>query len=129
MVPHTSGSLPRVELVTATLGNDGLLLQGLDGKIDGLVIAAFGAGHVPQTWCARLQALAETMPVVLSSRIGTGPVLSSTREFPGSESDLLSRGLISAGTLDPYKARLLLGAHLAAGSSRAEIAKAFGDRH
>ncbi|WP_406346263.1 hypothetical protein OH787_05325 [Streptomyces sp. NBC_01547] len=118
-----------MELVTATLGNDGLLLQGLDGKIDGLVIAAFGAGHVPQTWCARLQALAETMPVVLSSRIGTGPVLSSTREFPGSESDLLSRGLISAGTLDPYKARLLLGAHLAAGSSRAEIAKAFGDRH
>ncbi|MFB0630464.1 hypothetical protein [Streptomyces sp. AB3(2024)] len=101
-----------MELVTATLGNDGLLLQGLDGRIDGLVIAAFGAGHVPQTWCARLQALAETMPVVLSSRIGTGPVLSST-----------------CGTLDSYKVRLLLGAHLAAGSSRAEIAKAVSDRH
>ncbi|MFF4450183.1 hypothetical protein [Streptomyces sp. NPDC001502] len=118
-----------MELVTATLGSHGLLLEGLDGKIDGLVIAALGAGHVPQTWCARLQALAETMPVVLSSRIATGPALSSTYEFPASESDLLSRRLISAGTLDPYIARPLLGVHLAAGSSRAEIAKAFSDRH
>ncbi|GHE11953.1 asparaginase [Streptomyces alanosinicus] len=128
-VPRPSSQLPRVELVTATLGSDGLLLDGLEDKLDGLVIAAFGVGHVPESWCARLEALADRMPVVLASRIGAGPILNSTYAFPGSESDLRSRGLIGAGTLDPYKARLLLGALLAAGSSRSEIAKAFRERH
>ncbi|MFG3024086.1 asparaginase [Streptomyces sp. NPDC048254] len=116
-----------VEVVTASLGSSGILLEGLDGKVSGLVVAAFGVGHVPQTWVPRLETLAASMPVVLASRIGTGPVLTSTYAFPGSESDLLSRGLIAAGTLDPYKARLLLIAHLAAGTPRPEIAKAFLD--
>ncbi|WP_326812415.1 asparaginase [Streptomyces scopuliridis] len=127
-VPLPVGALPQVEIVTASLGSTGTLLEGLEGKVAGLVVAAFGAGHVPETWCARLEALAAAMPVVLASRIGSGPVLTSTYAFPGSESDLLARGLISAGALDPYKARLLLAAHLAAGTPRPEIAKAFLDR-
>ncbi|WP_446040133.1 asparaginase [Streptomyces sp. SID1121] len=114
-----------VEVVTTSLGSSGILLEGLEGKVSGLVVAAFGAGHVSRTWVSRLQALAATMPVVLASRIGTGPLLTSTYAFPGSESDLLARGLVAAGTLDPYKARLLLAAHLAAGTPPPEIAKAF----
>ncbi|GLX22534.1 asparaginase [Streptomyces lavendulae] len=116
-----------VEVVTASLGSSGILLEGLEGKIAGLVVAAFGVGHVPQTWVSRLASLAEAMPVVLASRIGTGPVLTSTYAFPGSESDLLARGLIAAGALDPYKARLVLAALLAAGTPREAIAKAFLD--
>jgi L-asparaginase len=116
-----------VEVVTASLGSSGTLLEGLEGKVSGLVVAAFGAGHVPQTWVPRLEALATVMPVVLTSRIGIGPVLASTYAFPGSESDLLARGLVSGGTLDPYKARLLLIALLAAGTPRPEIATAFRD--
>ncbi|MEV6536928.1 asparaginase [Streptomyces sp. NPDC051639] len=123
----TPGAPSEVEVVTASLGSSGILLEGLEGKVAGLVVAAFGAGHVPQTWVPRLEALAAAMPVVLASRIGTGPVLTSTYAFPGSESDLLARGLVSAGTLDPYKARLLLIAHLAAGTPRSEIAKVFLD--
>ncbi|WP_405735136.1 asparaginase [Streptomyces sp. NBC_01537] len=127
-VPLPDAQVPRVEVIAATLGSDGILLEGLEDKVHGLVIAAFGAGHVPETWCARLEALADTMPVVLASRIGVGSVLASTYAFPGSESDLLGRGLIGAGALDPYKARLLLSAQLAAGGSRADIEKAFAAR-
>lgn len=124
-VPPPLGVPSEVEVVAASLGSSGTLLEGLEGKVSGLVVAAFGAGHVPQTWVPRLKALAAAMPVVLASRIGTGPVLTSTYVFPSSETDLLAHGLISAGTLDPYKARLLLIAHLAAGTPRPEIAKAF----
>lgn len=126
-VPLPVGALPQVEIITASLGSSGTLLEGLESKVAGLVVAAFGAGHVSDTWCSRLEALAAVMPVVLASRIGTGPVLTSTYAFPGSESDLLARGLIGAGTLDPYKARLLLIAHLAAGTPRSKITKAFLD--
>lgn len=127
-VPSPSAGHPRVEVVTVALGSDGVLLDALKDTVQGLVIAAFGVGHVPASWCDRLEALAATMPVVLASRIGTGPVLASTYAFPGSESDLLARGLISAGPLDPIKARLLLSAHLAGGSSRTEVEAAFAAR-
>lgn len=124
-MPLPAEALPQVEIVTTSLGSSGVLLDGLEDKVAGLVVAAFGAGHVPESWCPRLEALASVMPVVLASRIGTGPVLASTYSFTGSESDLLARGLISAGSLDPYKARLLLAAHLSAGTSRSDMAKSF----
>ncbi|MGA5442425.1 asparaginase [Streptomyces griseoincarnatus] len=127
-VPLPSNQHPRVEVVTVALGSDGVLLDALKDTVQGLVIAAFGVGHVPASWCDRLEALATTMPVVLASRIGTGSVLTSTYGFAGSESDLLSRGLIAAGTLDPFKARLLLSACLAADSRRTEIEAAFAAR-
>jgi L-asparaginase len=114
-----------VEIVTTGLGSNGILLDALADRIDGLVVAAFGAGHVPSSWCDRLTALAATIPVVLTSRTRAGSVLASTYDFPGSERDLLSRGLISAGRLDPLKARLLLYALLAAGTSRDALPKAF----
>ncbi len=52
-------------------------------------------------------------------------VLTGTYGFTGSESDLISRGLIPGGTLTPFKARLLLIAALAASATRNQIADAF----
>jgi L-asparaginase len=118
----------KVEVVEATLGSDGSLLQGVDEHLDGLVIAAFGAGHVPATWVERIEKLADRIPVVLTSRTGAGSVLSSTYAFTGSESDLLARGLINGGTLEPRKARLLLLAQLRTGADRAQILAAFETR-
>ena len=72
-----------------------------------------------------LTELVATVPIVLAQRIGSGPVLTSTYRFAGSESDLLARGLIGAGSLDCYKARVLLHLLLAAGNGRSDIAKVF----
>ncbi|MER5356346.1 asparaginase [Kitasatospora sp. NPDC002551] len=115
-----------VELIEATLGSEGLLLTEAAARLDGLVVAAFGAGHVPRTWAQRLGDLAARVPVVLTSRTGAGSVLTHTYDFgPGSETDLLSRGLINGGRLEPRKARLLLLALLRSGADHASIQAAF----
>lgn len=115
----------RVGLYTATLGDDGELLASMAEHCDGLVVAAFGVGHVPQDFVSVLEKTAAAMPVILTSRIGNGPVLQQTYSFPGSEKDLLSRGLVSGGSLDAYKARLLLHVLLSQGRGMNEIAAAF----
>lgn len=122
----------RIGLHTAVFDDDGSALAGAEDRYDGLVVAGFGVGHVPGAMAPLLGDLAAQMPVVLSSRTGAGPVLAHTYGAPGSERDLLSRGLASGGFLHPYKARVLLHLLVAAKKSRAEITTAvaqFGDEH
>jgi L-asparaginase len=117
----------RVPVFAVGLDDDGTLLAALGENCDGVVVAGFGVGHVPDRLAEPLGELARRLPVVLASRTAAGPVLAHTYGFAGSETDLLGRGLIRAGLLDPFKARVLLRVALACGSDRAGIAAAFAE--
>ncbi len=116
----------RTALLVSVVGDDGSLYAKLDdGTFDGVVIAGFGAGHVPAAAVDAVDKLAKRIPVVLATRVDSGPTLRRTYGYPGSEVDLLGRGLICADLLDALKARLLLHVLLANAMSRDEIEAAF----
>ena len=115
-----------VALYTVSLGDDGRLLPSI-GQLgyEGLVVEALGGSHVPSVMAEPLGSLASEMPVVLASRTGGGEALRNTYSFTGSETDLLERGLVSAGMLDGPKARLYLSLLLRSGVEKREISGAF----
>ena len=126
--PRVTGEIqshPRTAVAMIALGDDGEVLRAIGSHVDGLVVAGFGAGHVPNACVPALGELAQRIPVILASRTCAGPVLTKTYGFPGSEADLLASGLISAGTLTPVKAKILLHAALTVGAGTPEIQEFF----
>ncbi|NUY02303.1 asparaginase [Paraburkholderia youngii] len=113
---------PHVEIVASYAGVSRTAVDALVAAgVRGIVVAGTGNGSFHQ---ALQQALAEAVSrgiaVVRSSRVGSGHVM---RNGAAADDAL---GFVSAGTLNPYKARVLLMLALAAGhTAPAALQKVF----
>jgi len=116
----------RVALVTVGFDDDDGLIGAVTGLgYDGLVLAAFGGGHVPSWTVPVIERVAGRIPTILASRASGGELLRHSYGYAGSETDLLARGLISAVGLSATKARILLRLLLVAGVKRDQVARCF----
>lgn len=121
---------PQVAVIAVGLGDSLAILDAVaDAGYAGCVLAGVGGGHVPQSALPAVERLAQRIPVVYSSRTGSGSALENTYGYPGAEIGLRKMGLVPSGVLDPYKARLQLRLALAAGGFgtdiRADVEAAF----
>lgn len=122
----TAGPPRPVALLRTAMGDDTRLMAAVaDLGYAGAVIEGMGAGHVHADAAPVLGAMARRIPVVLASRVMTGPVFTETYGYAGAEIDLIGRGLVPAGYLSGLKARLLLGLLLRDSPDRGVIADAF----
>lgn len=118
----------RVALLTAQMDDDPRIIGFIDSNgYAGAVIAGMGGGHVDGAFSAALGTLAQNVPVVFTSRTGSGEVLQHTYGSPGAEIDLINRGLIPAGSLDDLKARILLTLLVRSGADVETIKNSFAD--
>jgi len=118
----------RIAAWPLTFNSDDALLRAIpDLGYEGAVVLAFGGGHVPSWLVPAVEAVAKDLPLVLASRTLGGETLSSTYAYPGSELDLLGRGVIAAKSLDWTHSVVLLRVLLTAGVPRDRIARCFDE--
>jgi L-asparaginase len=119
-----SSLVGRVAIITAALGDDGALLQAAAAQCDGLVVVAFGAGHLSPGMLRALKEAVQRIPVLLTCRPGRSQMLFSTYGFEGAERDLRASGAVCVPFLTPVAARIALLCCLGAGLTRPAIASA-----
>jgi L-asparaginase len=116
--PHTAATpfdaangWPAVEIVASYAGASRTAVDALVAAgVHGIVVAGTGNGSIHATLQAALaQAAEQGVAVVRASRVGSGHVMRNG----AAPDDAL--GFVSAGSLNPYKARVLLMLALAAG--------------
>jgi L-asparaginase len=118
----------RIAAWPVTFNSDDALLRAIPGLgYEGAVLLAFGGGHLPSWLVSAVEAVALDLPLVLASRTLGGEMLSSTYAYPGSEIDLLGRGVIGAKGLDWTHSVVLLRVLVTAGVPRERIAKSFDE--
>jgi L-asparaginase len=116
----------RVAQMATSFDDDGRLLAAVPRLgYQGLVLSAFGGGHVAAWIAPVLSDICARIPVVLASRTNAGEVLRTTDGFPGAEIDLIGRGLIPSAGLDAAHSAVLLRLLLLANVARADIAGYF----
>jgi L-asparaginase len=111
-----------VDIVTAALGDSGSLLAASARDAEGVVLAAFGAGHLSPSLLRELRAA--EVPVLVTTRVERSSVLFETYGFEGAERDLRSSAAICVPFLSPAAARIALLCCLGCGLDRAQISAA-----
>ena len=111
--------LPRVDVVYAYAGSDGLLVDAVRrNRSAGLIMAGLGSGTIPPRMLdTGAEAVKEGIPVVVASRSTAGRVLKTPR------SERL--GFIVSDNLHPQKARILLMLGLTVSRDRAALQQMF----
>jgi L-asparaginase len=111
--------LPRVDLVYAYSGADGLLVDAVhQHRSAGLVVAGFGSGTFPPVFLeAASRAATAGLPVVLASRSTSGRIIMTPQKAEA--------GFIVADNLHPQKARILLMLALTISQERQTIQEMF----
>ncbi|MEK6348747.1 MAG: asparaginase [Burkholderia sp.] len=116
---------PAVEIVASYAGVSRTAVDALVAAgVKGIVVAGTGNGSIHATLQAALvEAAAQGVAVVRASRVGSGHVM---RNGAASDDAL---GFVSAGSLNPFKARVLLMLALASGASGVQALQAAFDTY
>ena len=120
MVDDMTG-LPRVDIVYAYAGADGLLVNAVrNNRSDGLVLAGFGGGTFPPAVIeAAVKLVDDGIPVVLATRSTAGRVVTTPKKE--------EQGFLVSDNLLPQKARILLMLGLTVTKDRHELQQMFYD--
>jgi len=120
MVDDMTG-LPRVDIVYAYAGADGLLVDAVRNNCsDGLVLAGFGGGTFPPAVVkAAVKLVDDGIPVVLATRSTAGRVVTTPKKE--------EQGFLVSDNLLPQKARILLMLGLTVTKDRHELQQMFYD--
>ncbi|MGZ4178751.1 MAG: asparaginase [Solirubrobacteraceae bacterium] len=113
-----------VPILTAALGEDGGLLRAASQSADGLVVEAFGAGHLTPGLLQAVRDAVALIPVVVTVAPERGSMMHATYGFEGSERDVRASGAVCAPFLSARAARIALLCCLGAGLARDGIAAA-----
>ena len=114
-------TLPRVDIVYAYAGADGLLVDAVrNNHSDGLILAGFGGGTFPPAVVdAAVRLVEDGVPVVLATRSTAGRVVMTPRKE--------EQGFLVSDNLLPQKARILLMLGLTVTTDRQELQQLFYD--
>jgi L-asparaginase len=113
-----------VPILSAALGEDGSLLRAAGQTADGVVVEAFGAGHLTPGMLHALRDVVARVPVVITVAPERGSMMHATYGFEGSERDVRASGAVCAPFLSARAGRIALLCCLGAGLGREGIAAA-----
>ncbi len=120
----------RVDIISSHIGADSrMIYSSMENGATGIVIEALGGGHVPPAMLDGIKkALEKEIPVVMTSRVPIGRLLTDTYGYEGGEKHLRSLGVILGEDLPAWKARIKLMVLLSAGLTADRIKYEFENR-